>query len=77
MKPSPKCVLVIGDVGVGKTNIVNRFNGEEFSEIHKNKKPETDDKSILFDLNGTHFQFKIYGIPAQERFLNIKYKLDF
>jgi GTPase SAR1 family protein len=71
MKPSLRSVLVIGDIGVGKSSIINRFNNEEFNEIHqKSLKIEMDDKSIFYGVNENHFLLKVIGIPAQYRFFS-------
>ena len=60
-------VLMIGESGVGKTCVIQRFNKNEFSMNHLST-IAIDFKMKLLDVNGSKIKMQIWDTAGQERF---------
>ena len=60
-------VLMIGESGVGKTCIIQRFNKNEFSMNHLST-IAIDFKLKLLEVKGTKLKMQIWDTAGQERF---------
>ena len=60
-------VLMIGESGVGKTCIIQRFNKNEFSTNHLST-IAIDFKLKLLEVNGAKLKMQIWDTAGQERF---------
>ncbi len=60
-------ILLIGDSGVGKTCLLQRFNNGEFTVSHLNT-IAIDFKMKIFDVRGVRLKMQIWDTAGQERF---------
>ncbi|OHS96180.1 GTP-binding protein YPT7 [Tritrichomonas foetus] len=63
-------VLVLGEMGVGKTCILNRFVSNEFSSQYK-ATIGSDCYSKIIDIDGKTISLQIWDTAGQERFLSL------
>ena len=60
-------ILMIGESGVGKTCIIQRFNKNEFSLTHLST-IAIDFKMKIVNVNGSRIKMQIWDTAGQERF---------
>ncbi len=60
-------ILLIGDSGVGKTCLLQRFNNGEFTSSHLNT-IAIDFKMKIFEVRGVRLKMQIWDTAGQERF---------
>ena len=60
-------VLMIGESGVGKTCLIQRFNKNDFSYAHLST-IAIDFKMKLININGVKLKMQIWDTAGQERF---------
>ena len=60
-------ILMIGESGVGKTCLIQRFNKNEFSLTHLST-IAIDFKMKTIDVNGSKLKMQIWDTAGQERF---------
>jgi len=63
-QPEPFKLLLIGDANVGKTCLLNRLNGDAFSETNE----DWDMKRIMIPFNGVTRVILLTDTAGQERF---------
>ena len=60
-------IMVLGDVGVGKSSIIGRYVGQKFSEEYKSTESlECHHREISHQ--DTHHQLQFWDVPGHERF---------
>ena len=65
-----KKILLIGDIGVGKTSILTRYFNNEFSEVTEST-VGIEFKTKIFTKNNIKIKLQIWDTSGQERFKSI------
>ena len=63
-------VILVGNVGVGKTNLINTITGKEFTDkVDSTISPTYSIKR--FEIEGIKFTLNLWDTAGQERYLNV------